>query len=191
MTNITISNGSLTIGTKTYNANNYSAHAEGTRVVIVHRNDDKNRLEEYAVNAVKLNGTAYNTAALFCVAFNALAADKEAGDIGSMKADIGLIKTGTGLMKENTDYTNKKISVVLTPNEATQITDKQLPGYATIKAPGTNTGLIYIGESDVDDECFALEAGQSVPVEDIDMSTVYVKNSVADEKVHVLGGYKE
>ncbi len=183
MTRITISQGQITIGTKGYGTGGYAAIAEGTRIAIVHKNNTKDRIFDSEVNQVRLNNVLYASVALFCIAFNSLCA-------GALDSDVASILSEISDLKNNTSYPENLISIVLTPNAATPFTDKARPGSVILSTPAANTGVIYVGLSNVNDTKFALEADKSIAIELNDLSKIHVKNSVAGEKVHVIGSYK-
>ena len=63
-------------------------------------------------------------------------------------------------------------------------------GYIIITAPSTNTGNVYVGESDVNPLNYALEPDHSITLELSDLSTIWVQNDTADDCVDVVGAYK-
>jgi hypothetical protein len=166
---ITISNDLLTINEKSVNAGNYLAQAVGNDISIVHISNDDERLFDGAFGNLKLNGTAYGSAVLFCNAFNALSG---------------------AAIKRNTDYPDELISSVLTPNTEGAITAQAKPGSVILTTPAANTGFIYVGITGVGSSNYALAADKSIALELKDLSKIFVKNSVAGEKVHVIGSYK-
>ncbi len=184
-TNIIISNGLMTIGTKTFDPANYSAHAEGTNVVIVHRNNDKNRLEQYNIGDVKLNNTSYNTPALFCAAFNALAGGKIDSDILHTREEATDIRA-------NTDYPTHIVSRHTTIGaQKAKAADFQKPGYLEIEADENNAGVVYVGDTNVSAASRNLKAGKKAVFEVDDLSKIYILGSVADQVVEISGGYKD
>lgn len=190
MKKITIAADLLTIDTDSFSAGNYVAIANGSNVAIVHSGNSKDRIFDSAFNQVKLNNVLYGSAKLFCSAFNALAA-------AAIKTSVGEIKTGVETMgedlkdlKDNTGYPENLISAVLTPNNATQITNQALSGSVMITNPSTNTKSIFVGAAGVDNTKYALEPDKSIVIELSDLSRIYVKNDAAGEKVHVIGSYK-
>jgi hypothetical protein len=166
---ITISNDLLTVDGVSYNAGNYAALAKENDITIVHNNNSDDKIFEGAYSNLKLNGTSYGSAVLFCNAFNALSG---------------------AAIKRNTDYPDTIISTVLTPNTETAITDQAKPGSVILTTPAANTGLIYVGITGVGSSNYALASDKSIPLELKDLSKIFVKNSVAGEKVHVIGSYK-
>jgi hypothetical protein len=180
---ITISNDLLTIGTNSFNAGNYIALAEGSTVVIVHNSSSRDRIFEALFSNIKLNNVRYATAAELCTAFNALAAAALRANIESMSGNIADLK-------DNTGYPENLISAVLTPNDATPITNQALSGSVILTTPAANTGVIYVGLAGVDNTKYAMEADKSIAIELSDLSRICVKNSVAGEKVHVIGSCK-
>jgi hypothetical protein len=166
---ITITNDLLTIDGASYNAGNYSARADKNDISIVHTNNSDDDIFDGVYSNLKLNGTSYGSAVLFCNAFNALAG---------------------AAVKRNTDYPDTLLSAVLTPNNEGAITDQAKPGSVILTTPAANTGLIYIGLTGVGASNYALAADKSIALELKDLSKIFVKNSVAGEKVHVIGSYK-
>ena len=63
-------------------------------------------------------------------------------------------------------------------------------GYLTITAETDNTGDVYVGDEDVNNTSYALEAGDSVFMELDDLSKIYAYASVAGCQVKILGAYK-
>jgi hypothetical protein len=177
MTNIVISNGLLTIGNKSYNASEYSANAEGTKIVIVHKSNDKNRLEEYLLSELKLNNAAYVTTATFCAAFNALASSKEALDLLGVKA--------------NTNYPDTLISEKKTVNAVkVQAANHAKPGYIEIETADDNSGTIYVGGAGVDANSCNMAAGKRRSFEVDDLSKIWLLGSGAGQVVNISGAYK-
>jgi len=60
-------------------------------------------------------------------------------------------------------------------------------GYVTITAPGTNTGNIHVGESDVSPDSYALEPDKSITLEISDLSLIWVQSTTAGDVVDVIG----
>jgi hypothetical protein len=179
MTTIVISNGHILVDDKLYVSLDFEAYSENGAIGIRHINQKDLTLIKGRVlpSEIKLNGTLYVTAEEFVLNFNLLA--------------MGTLMGGQSEIKTNTDYPTEIISTVLTPNDPTGITAQTKPGYVTLYAPNANTGVIYVGTDAVDDSCAAIEAGKSYPAELGDLARIFVKNSVAGEKVHVFGAYKD
>ena len=61
-------------------------------------------------------------------------------------------------------------------------------GYVILTTPSTNTGNVYIGESDVfDDDSYAMEPDKSITIEISDLSLIYALNNTAGDHLNVLG----
>jgi hypothetical protein len=93
----------------------------------------------------------------------------------------------------NTKYCETILSGMLDPDtsEATQITALQKGGYVTFLADPDNTGLIFIGDSNVDNTSFALDSGKSVFMEIDDLSKIWIYASTPGDIVSYLGAYKD
>ena len=169
-TAITISNDLLTIGNVRLSANNHIAEAKGSDIIIVHVSDSKNKVFSADVAAVTLNGTSDSTTAEFCQAFNAQA---------------GLS------VKRNTDYPDTIISAKLTVGTVkAKVADHAKPGYVEIETDGDNSGLVYIGDTDVDNSSAVMAAEKKRYFELADLSKLYVLGSEAGQVVYVTGAYK-
>lgn len=168
-TAITISNDLLTIGTNSFSAAIYIAQKVKDDINIVHSEDAEDMIFSGKFDSATLNGAAYQSAVLFCSAFNALAGNQ---------------------LKRNTDYPDELISAVLTPNNEAAITAQAKPGSVILTTPAANTGFIYVGLTGAGSSNYALAADKTIALELKDLSKIFVKNSVAGEKVHVIGSYK-
>jgi hypothetical protein len=65
-----------------------------------------------------------------------------------------------------------------------------LGGYVTLTTSEDNAGDIYIGESDVDDTNYHLEAGKSITLELCDLSSVWVMCETPNDSIEVIGAFK-
>jgi hypothetical protein len=180
MTTIVIANGHILVDSKFYVPLVYEAYAINGMVGFQNITQKDLELIKGRVKAseVTLNGTTYDDDewADLVLDFNTFLAPGTGSTLSEIKDDV--------------DYPEEIISAVLTPNAMTGVTNQTKGGYVTLYAPEANTGLIYVGTDAVDANCFALEAGKSVPMELADLARIFVKNSVQGEKVHVLGAYK-
>jgi hypothetical protein len=180
MTTIVIANGHILVDNKLYVPLDYEAYAIDGLVGFRHitQRDLTLLKDRVLASKITLNGTAYNDNqwATLVLDFNTFLAPGTGASLSEIKDDV--------------DYPEEIISTVLTPNSMTGITNQTKAGYVTLYAPAANTGLIYVGTDAVSASSFALEAGKSVPIELADLARIFVKNTVAGEKVHVLGAYK-
>ena len=60
-------------------------------------------------------------------------------------------------------------------------------GYVIITAPDGNTGNIFVGEEDVSNESYYLEAGKSITLEISDLSLIWVQSDTPGDTVDVIG----
>ena len=60
-------------------------------------------------------------------------------------------------------------------------------GYVILTTPSTNTGNVYVGESDVSTDSYALEPDKSITIEISDLSLIWVQSTVPADHVLVLG----
>ena len=182
----TIADGHLTIGspnrTYDYASTDYRAKAwrNGDRdgIKIYPINGDVNRpqwsVDSYTEMALVIDGVGYSAASGtdFVAAFNA-----------ACGTNIGY----------NTQYPQHIISDTLDMDTSVALqlaptADKA--GYLTITAETDNSGDVYVGDEDVNNESYALEAGSSVFMELDDLSKIYAYASVASCQVKILGAYK-
>lgn len=93
----------------------------------------------------------------------------------------------------NTKYCETIISGGLDPDTsiATQITPLVKGGYLTFLADPDNTGVIFIGDENVDNTSFALDAGKSVFMELDDLSKIYIFASTPGDLINYIGAYKD
>jgi hypothetical protein len=63
-------------------------------------------------------------------------------------------------------------------------------GYVTLTTPSTNTGNIYVGESDVNNTNYYLEPDKSLTLELADLSDIWVQSEDAGQVLLVVGAAK-
>lgn len=181
----TIADGHLTIGssgrTYDYASTDYRAKAwrngdrDGIKIYPLNGDENKPRwsVDSYIDMALVIDGVGYSAAssADFAEAFNAAC--------------------GTNL-GYNTQYPQHIISdtIDMDTSVALQLTTHEKAGYLTITAETDNTGDVYVGDVDVDNTSYALEAGLSVFMELDDLSKIYAYAAVADCQVKIVGAYK-
>jgi hypothetical protein len=59
-----------------------------------------------------------------------------------------------------------------------------------LTAPSTNTGNIYVGESDVSNDSYALEPDRSITLELSDLSQIWVQSETPGDYINVIGAAK-
>jgi len=131
-------------------------------------------LKSYADATLGINGASasFSTGDEFVTLFNAAAG-----------TNIGF----------NTQYPQHIISdhIDLDTSVATQLVPlAEKAGYLTIKANVNNTGAVYVADEDVDNDSFALAAGDSISLELDDLSKIYAFGAVADLVIDIIGAYK-
>jgi hypothetical protein len=176
MTAIVVSNGQVTVGGIIYTSLRFRANTDANGLIYIHSEPVGGTviLQGAAATDVSLNGTTYTSVSQFVADFN----------LAIQNADLG-VNVG-----KNTSYPDTLISANIVATTKQQICSVAKPGYVTLSAPSTNTGVIYIGLTGVSVTSYALGSGLSVPLELSDLSKVYVLSSVAGESVNVLGAYK-
>ena len=182
----TIANGGLEVadggGMYSFHASDYRAksvwNATRLRIVIypiLHQLTPATRREWETDDVANflLNGTQYGTVEAFVEAFNAIAG-----------ASIGF----------NTKYPETLFSrhIALDTSVDEQVATAAIiaannAGYVIITAPDTNNGDIYVGDSGVNNESYALHPDRSVTLEIDDLSKIWVQSSVAGDHVSVIG----
>ncbi len=178
----TFANGGLTVtgGGRTDNfySTDFRAKSREDKVVIFPINQDDNNKYvqkdwEYPFMDVTCQGVTYLSAEDFVVIFNALAG-----------ASIGF----------NTKYPEMLFSQDMELD--TSIDQQVVPlwciaghnaGYVILTTPSTNTGNVYVGESDVSTESYALEPDKSITIEISDLSLIWVQSTLPAEHLLVLG----
>lgn len=92
----------------------------------------------------------------------------------------------------NTQYPQHIVSdhMVLDTSVATQLTPYGKAGYLTISAASGNAANVYVGDENVDNDSYQLEAGTSVFMELDDLSKIWVFGAAADLEVSIVGAYK-
>ena len=92
----------------------------------------------------------------------------------------------------NTQYPQHILSFSMTLDTSVpeQLTAIAKGGYMTIQADDANGGVVFIGDSDVDDASAYIEAGESKFVELDDLSKYWAYAEVASCSINVLGAYK-
>ena len=182
----TIADGQITVGsagrTYDYASTDYRAKAwrNGSRngvKIYPTFNGDENAprwsTDNYIEWALNIDGVAYSAASVddFVEAFNAA--------------------TGTNV-GYNTQYCQHILSdhLPLDTSVATAITDIAKAGYVTITANADNTGVVYVGDLNVDNDSYNLAASSSVFMELDDLSKIYCYASEASQSVDILGGWK-
>ena len=185
-TTFTFANGGLEVvdggGLYSFHATDYRAKSiwNGTalRIVIysiLHELTPATRREWEAddVSDFILNGTEYGTVEAFVEAFNAFAG-----------ASIGF----------NTKYPDLLFSQHIDLD--TSVDEQVVPvwiqtghnaGYVIITAPDSNTDDIYVGESDVSNDSYALEPDRSITLEISDLSLIWVQSATVGDSVDVIG----
>ena len=181
----TIADGHLTIGsanrTYDYASTDYRAKAwrngdrDGIKIYPLVGDENKPRwsIDNFAEMSLVIDGVAYSAASAtdFAEAFNAAC--------------------GTNL-GYNTQYCQHIISdhLPLDTSVPTQITTIAKAGYITITGNADNTGVVYVGDVDVDNDSYNLAAGSSVFMELDDLSKIYCYASEASQSVDIVGAYK-
>lgn len=182
----TIADGTLTVGsanrTYDYASTDYRAKAwrNGSRngvKIYPTFNGDENKprwsVDDFTEFALNIDGVGYSpaSAADFVDAFNNAC--------------------GTNI-SFNTQYCQHIISdhLPLDTSVATQVTTIEKAGYLTITANADNTGVVYVGDVDVDNDSYNLAAGSSVLMELDDLSKIYCYASEASQSVDIVGAYK-
>ena len=182
----TIADGHLTIGspgrTYDYASTDYKAKAwrngqrEGVKIYSTFSDTQGHpqwSTENYTDWALVIDGVGYSAASVtdFVDAFNA-----------ACGSHLGF----------NTQYCQHIISdtIDMDTSVALQLTTHEKAGYLTITAETDNTGDVYVGDVDVDNTSYALEAGLSVFMELDDLSKIYAYAAVADCQVKIVGAYK-
>lgn len=181
----TIADGVLTVGssgrTYDYASTDYRAKAwrNGDRngVKVFPINGDENRprwsVDDYTEYALVIDGIGYSPASAedFVEAFNA-----------ACGTNLGF----------NTQYPQHILSdhLPLDTSVPTQITTVAKAGYVTITANADNTGVVYVGDADVDNDSYNLAAESSIFMELDDLSKIYCYGAIADQSVDILGAYK-
>jgi hypothetical protein len=170
MTDILISGGLLTISAASYNADDYAAEVTSNVVVIVHKNNPKNRLMEETFSKLKLNGAAYGSAVLYAAAFNKLA---------------------SGSLTQHTSYPDTLISSKKTVGASkVQAANIAKPGYIEIETADDNSGIVYVGGAGVDANSCNMAAGKRRSFEVDDLSKIWLLGSGAGQVVNISGAYK-
>jgi hypothetical protein len=180
-----IADGNLTIGsanrTYDYASTDYRAKAwrngdrNGVKVFPLNGDENKPRwsVDDFTEFALVIDGIGYSPASAhdFVEAFN-----------NACGSNIGY----------NTQYPQHILSFSMTLDTSVpqQLTAIAKGGYMTIQAEADNTGVVYIGDSDVDDDSSYIEAGESKFVELDDLSKYYAFAEVASCVINVLGAWK-
>ena len=60
-------------------------------------------------------------------------------------------------------------------------------GYVILTTPSTNTGTVYVGEDDVNNGSYAMEADKSITLEISDLSLIWVQSDTAGDHLNVIG----
>lgn len=181
----TIADGKLTVGstnrTYDYSSTDYRAKAwrngdrDGVKVFPLNGDENKPRwsVDNYTEVALVIDGIGYSAASTsdWVEAFNA-----------ACGSNLGF----------NTQYPQHIISdnITLDTSVATQLTIVEKAGYLTITAKSTNSGVVYIGDADVDNDSYNLAAGASISLELDDLSKIYAYGAVASLVVDIIGAYK-
>ena len=178
----TFANGGLTVSgggrTDNFYSTDFRAKTVGTKVFIFPINqDDNNRYTQRdwddTYTMFTLQGVAYGSALLYVTAFNAVAG-----------ASIGF----------NTKYPETLFSrhIALDTSVDEQVATAAIiaansAGYVIITAPDTNTGDIYVGDSGVNNESYALHPDRSITLEIDDLGKIWVQSETAGDHVSVIG----
>jgi len=178
----TFANGALTVtgGNRTDNfySSDFRAKSHGDMVYIHPINqDDNNKYTQrdwlYEYTEVTLQGVAYASAEAYVIAFNAVAGQS-----------IGY----------NTKYPEEMFSQTIELD--TSVDEQVVPnwvitghngGYVILTTPSTNTGNVFVGESDVNNTNYYLEPDKSITLECSDLSDIWVQSTTAGDVIMVLG----
>ncbi len=185
MITIVIANGHILVDSKMYVPLDWVAYSENDEIGIHHVNNFERCLFKgrVAPSAISLNGTTYATAFEFVYAFNALTI-----------AALSYLLTS---MKSNTDYPDGFFSQ--NTGVSSTVPARVVPlwcitgqngGYVVLTTPSTNTGNIYIGESDVSNASNALGPDKSITLELSDLSLIWVLAEVEGELLNIIGAAK-
>jgi len=178
--NFEFANGTLTAtGANTFiqlSSTDYSARTvgDGTQIEIYPIFGNK-RLKTFTFHYdhVTIDGASYASAAFLVAAFN---------------TELG------GSLSFNTKYPETLFSQIITLD--TSVDEQVVPawvvtgnnaGYVTITTPSTNTGNVYVGESDVNNTNYYLEPDKSITLEISVLSRIWVQSTVAGDVVMVIG----
>ena len=63
-------------------------------------------------------------------------------------------------------------------------------GYITLSTPSSNSSVIYVGTSTVNNTVFALAADKSITLELADLRDIWVQSDTAGDHLDVIGAYK-
>jgi hypothetical protein len=178
--NFEFANGTLTAtGANTFiqlSPTDYSARTvgDGTHIEIYPIFGDKRlRTFDFKYDDVTLDSVAYGSAALFVAAFNTA---------------LG------GTLSFNTKYPEYLFSQHFELD--TSVDEQPVPawiktdhnaGYITLTAPEDNSGDIFIGEDDVSNDSYHLEAGKSITIEIADLSLIWVQSETSGDHLNALG----
>jgi hypothetical protein len=178
--NFEFANGTLTAtGANTFiqlSPTDYSARTvgDGTRIEIYPLFGDKRlRTFDFKYDDVTIDSVAYGSAALLVAAFNTF---------------LG------GTISYNTKYPENLFSQHIALD--TSVDEQVVPawiiaghngGYVTITTPTTNSGNVYIGESDVSNQSYALEPDKSITIEISDLSLIWAQSETAGDSVNIIG----
>ena len=103
-------------------------------------------------------------------------------DAGNLKVALTGSSTITSLPQGSAIYSGNK-NVTTAGTQLALATTQAVKG-VVIKAKAANTGVIYVGASDVSSTTgFALAAGESITLDIDDLATVYIDSSVNGEGV--------
>ena len=182
----TIANGILEVadggGMYSYNSADFRArsiwNATKLRIVvypILHELTPATRREWETDDVAQfiLNGVQYGTVEGFVTNFNQIA--------------------GTNL-GYNTKYPESMFSQAITLD--TSVDEQVVPawviagnnaGYVILTTPSTNTGNVFVGESDVNNTNYYLEPDKSITLEASDLSTIWVQSDTPSQVVMVIG----
>lgn len=175
-------NGALTVsgGNRTDNfySSDFRAKSAGDLVYIHPINqDDNNKYTQrdwlYSYTDITLQGVVYGSAEEYVIAFNAVAGQS-----------IGY----------NTKYPEEMFSQTISLD--TSVDEQVVPawviaghngGYVILTTPSTNTGNVYVGESDVNNGSYAMEPDKSITLEAADLSDIWVQSTTPGDTIMVLG----
>jgi hypothetical protein len=181
----TFANGALSVtgGGRTDNfySSDFRAKTVGDHVYIYPINQDDNnkyvqRDWDYYFGDITFENVSYLSAEEFVIAFNAIAGQS-----------IGF----------NTKYPEILFSQHIELD--TSVDEQVVPvwcitghnaGYVILTAPSTNTGNIYVGESDVSNDSYALEPDRSITLELSDLSQIWVRAETPNDHINIIGACK-
>ena len=139
-------------------------------------NDPRGKTYRFPPEDATLNTTAYFT-----------------GDSGTFVEDFNAV--AGAFIGFNTKYPENLFSQHIELD--TSVDEQVVPlwahgkaGYITLTTPSTNTGNIYVGESDVNANSYPLEPDKSITLELSDLSLIWVQSTTPGDTINVIGAIK-